>query len=650
MSESPPYLLSIAIGPVQDFIAASRKARDLWAGSELLSVLARETAIFLQDNGAELIFPARASVRDKHAVANKLLVIASAPQPLAAKAREHLGSLLNAKWEQTKDRLDRKYGLDVGNDLETDIVAAQLNQFIEWYAAWTPWTEATHVPARKQVELLLAGRKALRDFWPASGMDLQPKSSLDPSRESVIDQSRLDRDVRRRFRLKGAEQLDAISLLKRLDESNRFVSTSRVAIDPLIRDLQRNDPDGLARLKRHAAALKSSELVEMFDTSTGAGKDLEHYAPFPFDSQLVFASSKRHAKAMIEDDSQRDPATLDAWREEAAAFLDTLFATRSARTIGEMPAYYAVLRADGDRMGATLNELGSKDLHQQFSRRLGEFADRARATVARHFGGPIYSGGDDVLAFLPLDTAIPCANALREDFATTMDSALPAAIPRPTLSAGLAIGHYAEHLQSMLDRSMRAERAAKVPRNALAVDFGAHSGGGDARLVVHQWPNDALRRWADAVEMHRSGAFPDRGAYELDMLRREVRDAWEGGTFGIGAERDEDLCDDLLTKEVRRTLSRKRDRHGQIVRQDIIDRMIGRLGQSAEGSPLDNLGTLVNELVIARRIARVLPDGLPGKPNPELALWREQGGSQLLADAAGTARPIAGHEETGSAA
>ncbi|HMX54263.1 MAG: type III-B CRISPR-associated protein Cas10/Cmr2, partial [Candidatus Accumulibacter sp.] len=33
------WLLEIAIGPVQGFIAAARRSRDLWAGSHLLSEL-----------------------------------------------------------------------------------------------------------------------------------------------------------------------------------------------------------------------------------------------------------------------------------------------------------------------------------------------------------------------------------------------------------------------------------------------------------------------------------------------------------------------------------------------------------------------------------------------------------------------------------
>ncbi len=47
--------------------------------------------------------------------------------------------------------------------------------------------------------------------------------------------------------------------------------------------------------------------------------------------------------------------------------------------------------------------------------------DLLTAAVAEHHGALVYSGGDDVLAFLPLDTALDCAGALRASFADDLD-------------------------------------------------------------------------------------------------------------------------------------------------------------------------------------------------------------------------------------
>lgn len=536
MSNSQHALLAIALGPVQDFIAASRKARDLWAGSDLLSDLSHLAAVSLRKAGATLIFPTEESLDQDHAVANKLLVISANPKMDATTARGKVQADLRTRWKSL---------IGDAEDIDFHLADAQIEAFLEWYAAWAPYDPgATDGPdcykeARQRVERLLAGRKTLREFWPATGLDGQPKSSLDPSRESVIVRARHhDPATRSRYRLKGAEQLDAISLIKRLDTTSRFVSSSRVAIDPLIRAMEGHDASVLSGLRANAETLRDTDLMEPFTAKQR--KSLSQFDRFPYDSQLFYATSPKHAKALIDQDPVRSPD--DSWKQATATFLDTLKEfTYAHPEWKDLPAYFAVLRADGDRMGAALNDLTEVEDHRTLSTGLGAFASDAKGIVARHFGGLIYSGGDDVLAFLPLDTAIPCAEALRNAFGTTMAKALPdtPVHERPTLSVGIAIGHYAEHLQSLLGRSMSAERAAKVSRNALAIEFSAHSGGGEARLAVRSWAHDPLpTSWGTAVMFHLHDLFPDSGAYELETLRHEFIRARKAKVFASDEQLD----------------------------------------------------------------------------------------------------------------
>ena len=58
---SEKYLISIAIGPVQDFIASARRSRDLWFGSWLLSELSKAAAEYIDSQKGELIFPSSLS-------------------------------------------------------------------------------------------------------------------------------------------------------------------------------------------------------------------------------------------------------------------------------------------------------------------------------------------------------------------------------------------------------------------------------------------------------------------------------------------------------------------------------------------------------------------------------------------------------------
>ena len=57
MSEETSWLLQISVGPVQKFIAATRRTRDLWFGSSMLSEISKAAAKAVKDAGAELIFP-----------------------------------------------------------------------------------------------------------------------------------------------------------------------------------------------------------------------------------------------------------------------------------------------------------------------------------------------------------------------------------------------------------------------------------------------------------------------------------------------------------------------------------------------------------------------------------------------------------------
>jgi hypothetical protein len=51
------HLIAISVGPVQEFIAAARRTRDLWFGSYLLSEISKAVAQSVQDHGGRLIFP-----------------------------------------------------------------------------------------------------------------------------------------------------------------------------------------------------------------------------------------------------------------------------------------------------------------------------------------------------------------------------------------------------------------------------------------------------------------------------------------------------------------------------------------------------------------------------------------------------------------
>ena len=580
-----PHLIAISIGPVQDFIAAARKTRDLWYGSEMLSEVSRHVARTLQDqHGAELIFPhpsaVGASGDDRPAVANKILASLSGADPRSAAndARDAATHWLVERYESSLNRLGgaRQY-------IDEEIASRQVKHALEFYSAWTPFDpdRDDYAAQRERVERLLAGRKALRNFLKADGKAGVPKSSLDPSRESVLrpdsddavmalsKRLNLTRHTQRDGQVRLSEHLDGISLIKRVGGARggqaRFPSVVRVAVDPYIRNLKQRAPSTLQRL--YALAQEAAELgfIERLPTD---GAHTALYQDFPFDSQMLFAD---------DPDIPSDDANGARIKAEVA------------RLVGNrVPTHFAVLVADGDRMGEHLGTLTSIDAHRQFSRRLADFARQAGETVRDHRGVLVYSGGDDVLAFLPIDLALECADQLRRDFKRIAGDDL-------NLSAGISAGYYRDPLWLALERGRAALQAAKQIRNALAVAWHTRSGGSASDAVVTSWNDDPVTDWERWIERFARGEIPSGSLYELRALALEYRPLFQPGSALAG-------LDDLIEQEVRRVLRRKRTDGGSRALGDaLIDEIAARC-QSPE-----ELEELVKRLIVARRFAQILP-------------------------------------------
>lgn len=438
------HLLSISIGPVQDFIAAARRTADLYAGSQILQELSRVVARYLAEQNAGLIFPS-----DQEADgANKILAeVTDDPQQLAEGARKAAQEKLKQLWQEAMDGLPERYQ----KQIDQGRAQLQLESFLEFYAAWVP-LENNYPQARQAAERLLAGRKALREFAPTQQNDEGiPKSPLDPSRAAVIDPRlwgeatlRLPDGAHRPLRIKPTEHLDAISLLKRCYGAGMYQT--------------------------------------VVDTRT-------------------MARRAQNPEAQPED----------RWGEDDDH-------------IPEPQPYFAILVADGDRMGELISRQDNPEAHRALSKTLDDFAHEAQRIVGKHHGFMVYSGGDDVLAFLPVNQAIACAQDLSESFRHRV---------RGTLSAGIAVVHYREPLSQSLQRARDAEKAAKDGgRNALAVAL--HTRGGAPITVVRTW--DRLR-WRELLQSFEQGDLTQGLAYELLELAREWQDDMNVAYLQAEAER-----------------------------------------------------------------------------------------------------------------
>jgi len=246
--------------------------------------------------------------------------------------------------------------------------------------------------------------------------------------------------------------------------------------------------------------------------------------------------------------------------------------------LGKPPAYYGVLAMDGDDMGGWLRGEksprvrdimhpklrdyfaripGTEDclsarrpvgpaLHAAISEALTNFSMYvAPAIVNKHFGFLVYSGGDDLLALLPANTALACARELRMAFSGDpsvngdADSGyyrwegrdLLMMGSRATASAGLAIVHYKEDLRFALNTARGAEKEAKsAGRNLLRVVACRRSGEHPAALCpwqyvgqVEEWTETFRSQASDRWTYHLREELPILEGLELEAVTAEIR-------------------------------------------------------------------------------------------------------------------------------
>lgn len=75
--------------------------------------------------------------------------------------------------------------------------------------------------------------------------------------------------------------------------------------------------------------------------------------------------------------------------------------------------YYAILMMDGDSLGKHMSNCAKQSV---ITNSLEQFTAGVKNIVEQHNGVLIYAGGDDVLALLPLQDALPCATELRQHY------------------------------------------------------------------------------------------------------------------------------------------------------------------------------------------------------------------------------------------
>lgn len=568
------HLLLVTIGPVQEFIAQARRTRDLWFASHVLSELARAGARALAEQGAQLVLPAfakgdraldpcdgflAADGKPPPPIANKLLAEVPEgrdPAALARRARE----AVFGRWRGIAAEVKRACSGLLADGIDP-VWDEQIETTPEFLASWAPLA-GDYADTRRRLEQAIAGRKVLRDFtqWHQDRRGA-PKSNLDGGRVSVLAEVR-PKNLVRRYRMSPGEQLDAVGLVKRAGgDPEQFPSIVSVALASWLAKAEKLAPAELERLRERARERALPRVNR---------PDLPWSRAFPFDASVLFES--RVKPTFQELGVEGDPAAFV--RHE----LRPLY-----RKLGEPAPYVACLVADGDRMGERLDKLPDPEAHRTFSKTLAGFAAEVRRIVEQeHPGSLVYAGGDDVLAFLPVVDAVPCADRLRKRFEQAVGG---------TISIGIGIGHVLEAMGELLELGREAERLAKKERNALAILLDKRSGG--RRSWSAMWDTDPKRRLEEDVELF-EGRLSVKKVHEIgSILRRLPPDR------GLAAEEAQAFAA-VLEGELQRALARNEG--GALFFGDVGLHQTGSYAAMREA-----VARWVDRLLIARALAEARP-------------------------------------------
>lgn len=399
-----------SIGPVQDFIATARKSRDLWYGSLLLSELAKSIAKIISDNYKidSLIIPAPVDAKDLDSlddfnVPNKILAVFDKwEQKIVVSIQNALGERLQSMWEDAKSEIK---GVLQPNDLAWK----QIEDLVEFYWVAVQYKDNDgYKEARETAEALLAARKNTRNFYPLKSTG-KLKSSLDGFRESVIPEEAYPkdkdnektkgkkiRDLYNYYHAKEGEQLSGVDLLKRLGKGKNeaeFPSTSELAAAPFFEGLKKDET-------------KESEIInglkQILKDNGWQENQISEDRALVFESRLM---------EYLPVKANREKA-----REEFAKILN--------KHVGKKrpSSYYALLIADGDNMGKVIDSKNDENAHRELSKLISKFAIAVPKTIKGFQGTCIYAGGEDILAYLPLHTALACATKLEADFKKSMEN------------------------------------------------------------------------------------------------------------------------------------------------------------------------------------------------------------------------------------
>lgn len=451
------YLLRVSIGPVQEFISEARKTRDLFIGSLLLSKATYNSMKpIIHEFGKNFIIYPHLKDSEEYLSSIPNIYMAVIPKSKLDDMILEMEKGLKDFWndvlkEVNKKILDRKgyYNQKTGSPF-----------YINWVAVPIKIEELNYSYKLKVKDSIhfLNERKITRTFEPWEGSYVQ-KCSQCGHREYAL---YIYPSFKERFksRIKENEKLCSVCLLKRL-------------LDP--RDLGLPDQEFDSVVDISAVIAKQSIEKRMF-TKREVKEFVESISKIKKCLKITNKSGEFYYKDYLNYDYFKkeygDPDCPN-FKKICEDANEKLVEVYKSLGIKEPSKYYSIVMMDGDDMGKLMSGevklasggiLEDSNFTLDYQEKLSKILAHTGIDISKIIedqdkgnGLCVYSGGDDLLSFLPLERTLSKSNDARSSFINEFKKC---GISQ-TLSAGIVILHHKDPLRKGLEEARKNVEQAK---------------------------------------------------------------------------------------------------------------------------------------------------------------------------------------------
>jgi len=479
MTESKEIII-LSIGPVQSYISTARRTQDLRTASQILSRLSFNACKKASELECEIVYPQVKSPDD--GAPNRMVLIAPYGKggDIAKSIVEKIEELREKISKDVRSYLDGKIS---NSSYEKELWDSQVKNWLEIYWVCVPWdgTEANYPAQFQKASLGLDGRKGLRHFPHVEESNII--CTLCGTRSALGGKEFWDNCKLPNRLIRSQEKLCAVCTIKRLLPIIPESPISKIAFPSTASIASASYQNSIMEHWDKVEYLITPLVEKMKNLGLDVPDSPINKEKFGrIEGAYLYKDSYQKETIRKETGNEPDSKDLKEIKELLQRINMELISIKATCTFAN--PYYAVLHIDGDHMGKLLDSVKKKEDHKAISQKLSILAQKMQDIVKKNLGQVVYSGGDDLLALLPVDTALHTADAVQKEFCQTLSDA---GFKGNHMSGGLAITHHNTPLQSAIESAREAEKQAKneCDRNSIVLHLAKRSG--EIRQVALKW-------------------------------------------------------------------------------------------------------------------------------------------------------------------